>query len=49
MSVGQHAYIRVHAHPKRFPAAYVFDWKVLCFLSVFADSAALRFCCNLAF
>ena len=27
--VSRHAYIRVHVHPKRFPAAYIVDWKVL--------------------
>ena len=26
--VNQHAYIRVHVHPKRFPAVYTTDWKV---------------------
>lgn len=26
--VGQHAYIRVHVHPKRFPAAYAVRWEV---------------------
>ena len=26
--VNQHAYIRVHVHPKRFPAVYGVDWKV---------------------
>ena len=24
----KHAYVRVHVHPKRFPAAYIVDWKV---------------------
>ena len=28
--MSRHAYIRVHVHPKRFPAAYIVDWKVLC-------------------
>ena len=27
-AVHEHAYIRVHLHPKRFPAAYSVDWKV---------------------
>lgn len=26
--VSKHAYVRVHVHPKRFPAAYIVDWKV---------------------
>jgi hypothetical protein len=26
--VSRHAYVRVHVHPKRFPAAYSVDWKV---------------------
>lgn len=28
MVVGRHAYIRVHVHPKRFPAAYGVQWEV---------------------
>ena len=24
------AYVRVHLHPKRFPAAHTWDWKVSC-------------------
>ena len=27
-AVEVNAYIRVHVHPKRFPAAYTVDWKV---------------------
>lgn len=26
--IGKWAYIRVHVHPKRFPAVYTVDWKV---------------------
>lgn len=26
------AYIRVHLHPKRFPAAHTWDWKASCCL-----------------
>ena len=29
VSINQHAFIRVHAHPKRFPAVYTVDWKVI--------------------
>ena len=28
VSINQHAFIRVHVHPKRFPAVYTVDWKV---------------------
>lgn len=28
--VPRHAYLRVHLHPKRFPAAYDVDWAVRC-------------------
>lgn len=29
VSINQHAFIRVHLHPKRFPAVYTVDWKVI--------------------
>ena len=29
VAVSQHAYVRVHVHPKRFPAVHNVDWKVL--------------------
>lgn len=28
VSINEHAFIRVHVHPKRFPAVYTVDWKV---------------------
>ena len=28
VGINQHAFIRVHVHPKRFPAVYTVDWKV---------------------
>ena len=28
VTINQYAYIRVHVHPKRFPAVYSVDWKV---------------------
>lgn len=28
VSINQHAFIRVHVHPKRFPAVYTVSWKV---------------------
>ena len=33
--VNQYAYIRLHLHPKRFPAVYSVDWKVMpCFMGL---------------
>ncbi len=36
VTVSQHSYLRVHAQPKRFPAAYSVDWKVshLCLVNL---------------
>ena len=28
IAINKHAFIRVHVHPKRFPAVYTVDWKV---------------------
>ncbi len=28
IDIPEHSYLRVHAQPKRFPAAYSVDWKV---------------------
>ena len=42
--VPRYSYLRVHAQPKRFPAAYATDWQVGCLPAVFAPVQSCSIC-----